>query len=249
MHAESRLGMAAIWPTGNKILWAIILGGAAVVTWIYQDYTAWVAFGTGGTPLTFRGYMRITKFRVLRALFGDSLKDTSTLASIGPSYLTFDLPRRQIPSPKILPRTLPQRQYPEDLDEKVKDRLHALPKKYATELPHLLVLDKSITEGRTTDAIYARPELPDRKQGGQDKVLGDEIAHVHPEERSVHVWLTIADAKKVVDARWGERIPLSSLNMTHNGWTFLYAPRSMAEVDVVEEIIKAGMGHLTGEWV
>lgn len=77
----------------------------------------------------------------------------------------------------------------------------------------------------------------------------DEIAHVHPAENSLHVWLTRTDTKKVVEAGWGLRFPLASLGMMDEGWTFVYAPRSMAEVDVVENVMKAGIGHLTGERV
>lgn len=232
----------------------LVLGaGAAAVTgvlafgaWLYHDYTAWKEFGTGGTPANISGYLKITKFRVLRAISGDDLKDASSLSKQGPSYLPSSLPHREGPPPKIVERTLPQRQYPAKppLDQAAYERLHALPKKYASQLGDLLRLDKSITEGHTTDAIYA---LPAHRQGAIDRVLGDEIAHVHPAENSLHVWLTEADTYKVVTAGWGERFPLASLGMVNAGWTFVYAPRTMQEVDVVEDIVKAGIGHLTGK--
>ncbi|KAL9088308.1 MAG: hypothetical protein Q9165_006233 [Trypethelium subeluteriae] len=217
--------------------------------WLISDYNDWIAFGTGGTPPNVSGYLKITRFRILRAFSGDDLKDSSRLPSNSKSrsYIDGDLPRRQGRPPKIISRTLPQRQYPEPLDPAVYARLHALPKKYYSDHQDLLILDKSVTEGRSTDAIYAKPDLPGRKTAVKDKVLGDEIAHVHPAENSLHVWLTVPDTKKVVDAGWGERFPLSSLGMVDHGWTFVYAPRTMEEVDVVERIIKAGIGNLTGE--
>ncbi|KAK4506307.1 hypothetical protein PRZ48_000037 [Zasmidium cellare] len=225
---------------------AAITAALVFGAWIYRDYTAWIDFGTGGTSANFSGYLRITKFRLLRAFSGDDLKDASSLSPDGLSYLPKQLPRREGQLPAIIERTLPQRQYPAKtpLDKAAYDRLHALPKKYAEQLNDALKLDKSVTEGRTTDAIYA---LPAHRHGAHDRVLGDEIAHVHPAENSLHVWLTEADTYKVVSAGWGERFPLASLGMVNAGWTFVYAPRSMEEVAVVEEIFKAGIGHLTGK--
>lgn len=225
---------------------AALTGILGFATWLYRDYTAWIDFGTGGTPANVSGYLRISKFRVLRAFSGGDLKDASTLSQTGPSYLSNTLPRREGQPPRIIERTLPQRQYPAKtpLDKAAYDRLHALPKKYADQLSDALKLDKSVTEGRTTDAIYA---LPAHRHGAHDKVLGDEIAHVHPAENSLHVWLTEADTYKAVSAGWGERFPLASLGMVNAGWTFLYAPRNMEEVAVIEDIFKAGIGHLTGK--
>ena len=228
-------------------LTAISAALAFTLAWLIYDYNAWIAFGTGGTPPHIRGYMKITKFRILKALSPDHMTDASKLPTTGPSYLSKPLPRRQGPPPRMLARTLPQRQSPAPLDDAVSDRLHALPSVYAQKYPNLLILDKSITEGRSTDAIYARSELPGRKNATQDPTLGDEIAHVHPAENSLHVWLTTTDTRKVVEAGWGQRFPLASLGICDEGWTFVYAPRSMEELEVVEQIVRAGIGHLTGE--
>lgn len=233
------------WKTVSSGLLGTTLGLGTL--WLINDYNAWVAFGTGGTPPNIKGYLRITRLRILRALSGDDLKDSSRLSSKGISYLEGNLPRRQDPPPKIISRTLPQRQYPVPLDPAIYKRLHSLPKDYYEKHKDLLTLDTSITEGHTTDAIYARPELPGRKASTIDKVLGDEIAHVHPQENSSHVWLTEPDAKKVVATGWGERFPLSSLGKVHNGFIFIYAPKTMADVDVIEDIVKAGIEHLTGQ--
>jgi len=58
------------------------------------------------------------------------------------------------------------------------------------------------------------------------------------------------DIKTVLEARWGERHPLA-----RGGWcsrfvpkefVMIYAPRSKLEVDTVMEIIKAGVGWISG---
>ena len=230
----------------NAILASSSLIVAVAIGWMIRDYNAWINFGTGGTPPNLQGYWKITKFRILRAFSGDSLTDVSKLPSNGSSYLSRSLPRRQGTPPKIISRTLPQRQYPAKLDSDVYRRLHALPAKYAEKYPDLLTISPSVTEGRSTDAIYARPE---KRQGTKDKILGNEIAHVHPAENSLHVWLTQTDTRKVVEAGWGLRFPLASLGMVDEGWTFVFAPRSLDEVDVAEEIVRAGIFHLTGQKV
>ena len=198
---------------------------AFTVAWLVYDYNAWVAFGTGGTPPNLAGYMKITKFRILRALSGGSLTDASMLPADGLSYLEKPLPTRKGAAPHIISRTLPQRQSPVPLDPAIYKRLHALPSTYEQKYPSLLTLDKSATEGRSTDAIYARPELPGRKKATQDRILGNEIAHVHPAENSLHVWLTPTDTRKVVESGWGQRFPLASLKMVDAGWTFVYGSK------------------------
>lgn len=218
--------------------------------WVVRDYKQWVAFGSGGTPPTPSGYWRMTKLRLLAYQSGEDMRDTSSLDKAeGPKLLTRELRQRQGERPQIVARTMPQRQKPEPLDPAIKERLHGLPKKFCTERPDILVLDLSNTEGRSTDAIYAKPDLPGRHPSARDRVLKNEIAHFHPADNSAHVWLSGPDAKEVIEKGWGERFPLSAMGMCHQSWTMLYAPRSMEDVDVIEEIVKAGVQYLTGEEV
>jgi hypothetical protein len=228
----------------SAILLALLGVVSALLVAATIDYHAWVNFGTGGTPANIQGYLKITKFRLLRFLAKDSLKDASMLPLDGPSHIPGRLSKREGLPPKILSRTLPQRQDPRPLEPAVQTKLHDLPKKYAAKYPDLLKLDLSVTEGRSTMAIYSKAKSSTR---AYDSALGDEIAHVHPAENSLHVWLTTADTEKVVEAGWGERFPLASLGIVDEGWTFLYAPRSMADLEVIEAIVKAGIGHLTGK--
>ena len=215
--------------------------------WVIRDWNQWVAFGTGGTPPTPSGYWRMTKLRWRSFWSNEDMKDTSSLSGEGPKYLTEELPQRQGKRPQIMARTMPQRQKPEDIDPAVQERLHALPAKYCKENQDVIVLDKSKTEGRSTDAIYAKPDLPGRHPSAKDRILGDEIAHAHPAENSLHVWLSGPDAKRVIENGWGERFPLSAMGMCHPSWIMVYAPRSMEEVDTVEDIVKAAIAYLTGK--
>ena len=219
---------------------------ALSAAWVISDYREWIAFGSGGTPPTPSGYWRMTKLRWRALRSGDDMKDASSLeAAPGTKYLR-DLPVRQGARPMIIARTMPQRQKPEPLDQKTRKRLHDLPAKYCKAHPDILVYDKSNTEGRTTDAIYAVPSLSGRDPSAKDRILGNEIAHVHPADNSLHLWLSGPDAKQVIEKGWGERFPLSAMGICHRSWIMVYAPRDEREMEVVEEIVRAAIGWLTG---
>ncbi|OAP61571.1 hypothetical protein AYL99_03774 [Fonsecaea erecta] len=205
------------------------------LAWVLNDFHAWKSFGTGGTPPTWAGYWRMTKLRLNRMmLFGkDNLADPSPLSSSGPRYLDpVALPVREGTRPPTMARTMPQRQVPykpgtgggggggagEEYD--------------------------GYTEGGSTDAIYAKPTLETLNDKARDnKILGTEIAHAHPSDGSLHVWLSEADARTVVEKGWGLRFPLTFVD---KGWAMVYAPRTMAEADVVERIVRAGIAWVAG---
>ncbi len=231
-----------------------ITGTAVAVTlslaWVLHDFYAWKAFGTGGTPPTWAGYVRMSKIRFNRALlFGkDDLTDASRLSSSGPKYLDPNsVPQREGDRPATMARTMPQRQVPYargTVDPGVAERVSNMMATLAAQHPTVLELRPSKTEGGSTDAIYAIPTLPTlNTKAKTDKILTSEIAHAHPAEGSLHVWLSEADAKTVVEKGWGLRFPLP---MVDRGWTMVYTPRTMGEVDVVENIVKAGTAWVSG---
>ncbi|KIW90652.1 uncharacterized protein Z519_08435 [Cladophialophora bantiana CBS 173.52] len=220
------------------------------LAWVLNDFHAWKSFGTGGTPPTWAGYWRMTKIRLNRMLlFGkDDLCDPSPLSSSGPKYLDpAAIPRREGPRPAIMARTMPQRQVPYKAgtaDAGVEERVRTMMASLAAKHPSILDLRPSKTEGGSTDAIYAKPALETLNDKARDnKLLGTEIAHAHPSDGSLHVWLSEADAKTVVEKGWGMRFPLKFID---RGWAMVYAPRTMAEADVVERIVQAGIAWVSG---
>jgi hypothetical protein len=86
--------------------------------------------------------------------------------------------------------------------------------------PDVLVYNLSKTEGGSTDAIYAKPDVQTTNQA--TKVIGYEIAHVHPSDNSLHVLMSLVDARAVVEAGWGQRFPLNphrfQWNWVPEGW-------------------------------
>lgn len=218
--------------------------------WVITDFHAWKSFGTGGTPPTWAGYWRMTKIRFNRLLlFGkDNLTDPTPLSTSGPAYLDASkIEPREGDRPKLMARTMPQRQVPYPkltVDPGVEDRVTKLMADFAAKYPEILELRPSKTEGGSTDAIYAKETLTTINPKTKEfKLLGTEIAHAHPSEGSLHVWLTQRDARTVVEKGYGERFPLVFVD---KGWTLVYAPRTQKEVDVVERIVIAGIANIAG---
>ncbi|KAI1859300.1 uncharacterized protein JN550_012109 [Neoarthrinium moseri] len=227
----------------NPALTGLITTAAVGVAWTVNDFLEWKSFGTGGTPPTWAGYWKITKLRVNALLRGDDLLDTSVLSRSGPGYLV-NLPRRSGSRPKLMPRILPQRQVPEQmLSTASRTQLHALVTSIAASRPDLFEIKPSHTEGKTTEGLYARKDVETLNPIARDPVLDHEIAHSHPAEDSLHVWLSDRDAIDVIEKGWGQRF---CLPFVKSGWTMVYAPRNLEEVQVVESIVKAGASFITG---
>jgi hypothetical protein len=222
-----------------------ILGAAVLSTsWVLYDFHAWKDFGTGGTPPTWAGYWRMTKLRVNAIMHPDDLTDPSPLSEAGPKFLKSPLPQREGQRPKNMPRIMPQRQRPEGIDEKAREKLQSLIHVLGEEHAELLVVKPSKTEGGTTEAIYAKPDLHTLNPIAKNKLLDHEIAHAHPADNSLHVWVSDVDAREIISKGWGQRFPLK---FVESGWTMVYAPRTEEEVAVVESIVKAGVAWITGQ--
>ncbi|PWY75322.1 hypothetical protein BO94DRAFT_212371 [Aspergillus sclerotioniger CBS 115572] len=228
--------------TSNPVATGICATAVLGIVWTIHDFREWIAFGTGGSSPTCRGYLRMTKLRIKQALSNNNLLDASVLKQTGPSYLpSAPLPPRRSPRPHIIPRILPQRQRPEPIPPAMLSRLHSIVPDLASAHPDLFELSPSKTEGKTTDGLYARADVDTLNPVTREvAILDREIAHVHPTEYSLHVWLSERDARAVIERGWGARFP--PLEGVPPGWVFVYAPRDEAEMDVVEGIVRAAVG-------
>lgn len=222
---------------------AVALSGiAALILWTIKDFLSWRSFGTGGTPPTFQGYIKIRKFGLRRLLARDDLRDPSPLSDEGPRYLEIAIPPREGGHPNLTHWTLPQRQHPEAISPKAHERLSNLMQKFAADYPEILDYGPSKTEGGTGHAIYAKPELP--MTNPVAKKIRCEIAHVHPSENSLHVHISPRDAREIITAGWGMRFSVQGL--APPSWIMVYAPRDESEVDIIERIVRAAVGWNTG---
>ena len=142
----------------------------------------------------------MTKIRFGRAFSSIDLLDASPISKDGPSYLKCALPRRAGGHSAIMSRTMPQRQIPEKIDPATRTRLLSMMGDIASKHPELLERKLSHTEGYSADGLYARADVPTLNPVANDKVIQREIAHAHPSDNSLHVWLSQPDAHKVIEA-------------------------------------------------
>ena len=113
----------------------------------------------------------------------------------------------------------------------------------AASNPSVVQIRTSAAE-KHEDALWLSPDVP--MQPWAKRTVGGECAHVHlTVDGSAHVTLSIADAKEVVGKNWGERHGLSGVFIPW-GYVLLYAPRDESEVEVMENVFKAGIGFMAG---
>ena len=100
----------------------------------------------------------------------------------------------------------------------------------------------SKTEGGTGPAIYVKPAVKTINPVAHK--IFYEVAHVHPADHSLHVYVSPTDAKTVVGRGWGQRFPVTWL--APPSWIMVYAPRDERELEVVKEIVRAAVCHAVG---
>jgi hypothetical protein len=71
-----------------------------------------------------------------------------------------------------------------------------------------------------------------------------EVVHVHPEDYSMHAYLSPRDARLVVERGWGLRFPVAWI--APPSWVMVYAPRNLDELGTVIEIIRAACCYAVG---
>lgn len=78
-------------------------------------------------------------------------------------------------------------------------------------------------------------------------LVGQEFAHLHPgADRSLHLALPEATATVACEAGWAELHPLAATGVLPRTIVMVYAPRDMAEVEVVAGIVEASHRFATG---
>lgn len=234
------------------------LPAALALRALYADYTAWLALGAGGLPHNALGYliqvcMRIAAPRDTRSLDPYlSVKQVSVYKRDAAAKYLADLPKRAGPRPTVPPFVAPQRQTDQipgySVDKAIRDLADEAFASIAARNPDSISVRSSRLEGRGPAWFLGNgrplPEWASR--------TGGEMAHFHGgsagADGSAHVLLGPRDAREVVEKGWGERHRLSGVGgAIPVGYTLVYAPRTGEELDVVLEILKAGVrAHTRG---
>jgi phospholipase/carboxylesterase len=77
-------------------------------------------------------------------------------------------------------------------------------------------------------------------------VSGREFAHIHP-DGSLHTPLPYERALEVAEKGWGERHPWADEREGWDGLVMLFTPQSMAELDIIIQLIVESYNHVTGQ--
>jgi hypothetical protein len=198
--------------------------------------------GTGGTPPTLQGYLKIRRWGLYLLYSRQNLLDPSPIPDSGESYIhSQKVPDRQGRRPRLTRWTLPQRQFPESITPGASAALDNLMQEFASTPPYTKYIETgpSKTEGGTGSAIYVKKDVKTINPVAHK--IFYEVAHVHPADNSLHVYISPKDAKLVMHRGWGQRFPVTWI--APPSWIMVYAPRNENEVDVVREIIRAAVCH------
>jgi hypothetical protein len=134
---------------------------------------------------------------------------------------------------------------PEKISPEAASSLQNLMQEFASTAPYSSYIETrpSKTEGGTGPAIYVNPDVKTINPAAHK--IFYELAHVHPSENSLHVYVSPRDAKLVMKRGWGQRFPVTWL--APPSWMMVYAPRTEEEVEVVREIVRAAVCFAVGE--
>ena len=77
-------------------------------------------------------------------------------------------------------------------------------------------------------------------------VSGREFAHIHP-DGSLHAPLPYERALEVAENGWGERHPWADERDGWDGLVMLFTPQSMAELEIIFQLIVESYNHVTGQ--
>ncbi|KAI1823980.1 hypothetical protein F4861DRAFT_539444 [Xylaria intraflava] len=219
---------------------AVLIGLTTAVLFVHNDYQNFIKLGPGGTPSTFRGYVKINwlKLWALRDPFKPLPPDKTAQPPAG-ILQTKPLPYRCGPRPSVV-GIAPQRQVNQFGSRESYQALRRILENHGRAHGDEIGVGTSCFEKHGL-GLFARYPHNNTCQG--------EICHVHNSDHSLHLNLHADDAREVIEKGWGQRHPLTSRPLfftmpVPRQFTMVYAPRTRDELAVVCRIIEAA-----GWWV
>ena len=220
------------------VLIILFCGGSGI--WVYRDYHKWLALGPGGLPYNFRGYLTMTWMRRLKRDPIDTNRFAKAIGIDGDRSYLRDLPKREGPRPTIAVYPIPHRQIDQLPDSAMKQKIVAVFNDEVSRRSELVHYKLSFYEKRNQAVFLNHPE-----NGSADgKISGGELGHVHPSDGSMHMIFSASDAKKVIEAGWGECHPLSGQLNLPEPYLLIYPPRNEQELAVTALLLDAAVNHM-----
>lgn len=211
----------------------IVIAVATATPYIYKDYHEWLkVMVPGGLPGNFLGYTISCLVTTFAGRGDDVSKIDYTIPGDKPSksFLAgVDIPQREGDTPEIAKWVLPQRQIsPKKLPESTK-WLQDLLEDVVASHDDCLIGTSFVEKG--IKALFWSAHV--------DKY---EVAHVHPVDETVHVYLMPEDAKIALTTGWGRLHPFKpSYHPPGIESTFFFSPRNEEDLKVYRKFIEAGI--------
>ncbi|KAH7267810.1 uncharacterized protein BKA55DRAFT_556608 [Fusarium redolens] len=237
---------------------ATTCGATALVTfaaWCIKDYRDYLALGPGGPPYNVKGWAWITFGIRPFALSKSGATYVADYPTEGSHPEIKSLPRRK-GERAILGGIAPHRQLSQHAPKQMRTYIENLFANAARQHPSILETKKSLYE-RHHDALFVSQELLESRSGILPKtaiIARGELGHGHP-DLSVHLYLSPADARVIIEKGWGERHRLS---VPETSWVknkyaiastylMIYGPRDEKEMEVLRVILENSIRFMTGQ--
>lgn len=216
---------------------------AIAYKYLERDYKNFLALGPGGTPPSFRGYIKLLFISLFK------LRDPYIAPAVPPRLrppngFLKHLQARHGPRP-LVAGVAPQRQLTQNCSGQMIPALQTAIRELADECPSHWYVAKSAFE-KHNDALFSK-----FKTFTEPDYYG-EIVHAHACDGSMHLTLHPEDVKIVLEKGWGERHPLAHGKTwwwhapCPRGFMIIYAPRDAAELQQVKSIIRAAAWWVSG---
>ncbi|WP_170328205.1 luciferase domain-containing protein [Ruegeria arenilitoris] len=150
------------------------------------------------------------------------------------------IPNRTGPKPKTGAQP-PHLQFSDQSPGDIYDALN----KWAFETFDLVREERSRISLPSSRALWLDESVPASQNAFMFPRGGREFAHTHA-DGSLHLVLSEADEKTVLEAGWGELHPLHDRGIKE---IMVYAPRNAADLEVVKMIIQASYEHAVASGV
>jgi len=216
---------------------------------LYNNWQAYLSLGPGGLPYNVKGWM-LALFLKLFERKTTTVQEYDLDEYKGQWLQSEGLPKRNGPRPDSGPH-IPVRQFNQFAPEVMKQRLDEMVKRLVASNPTIVAFETSPHE-TLNKGIMIHPSLPSPHKTAE--IALREIAHVHPIDHSMHIFMAPQDCKTLITHGWGERhklsgsYPMRFINRTSylpKEYVWLYAPRDERELAVVEQILIASIGYMT----
>ncbi|KAH8601250.1 hypothetical protein B0O99DRAFT_502137 [Bisporella sp. PMI_857] len=218
---------------------------------MFDDYHAWLKVADTALPQNIFGYVLQLCLSPLRSKPFDiaPYDDPKEIAKGGAagkrSFLPEKLPDRG-PRPEMLKWMAPNRQASQLTGDDMHKLLAHAMSELAKEHSNHVVVKTSVLE-KAGDAILLHDNIATPHTIA--KKMKREIAHVHAGpgsgEYSIHTAPSPIDCKKIIEAKWGERMTLAGTLMPQE-YLIIYTPRNETELAVVRSIVDASIRFMTG---